>query len=121
MTQTIEKLSVLKGLTALTEKISIYVPSTFNVDIAINSDEYSEKIEKELSTLFGGCTRTRSKGSYVCSNGFLVQEDVNIIYAFTDALNNHKLDAVLNMCIWLKEEMEQECISLEINNKLYFI
>lgn len=112
----------LQGLTGLQEKISIYVPSTLEVNKVVSNKKYVEKVLIELSTLFGGATSQNASGSWYSNDlDCLVIEDITIVYSFSDNLDNEKIDTVLGLCEWLKMEMSQECISLEINGKLYFI
>ncbi|AYP68203.1 hypothetical protein PQE75_gp071 [Bacillus phage vB_BcoS-136] len=117
----LKELKTLDGMFTLKEIVKIYVPSTFDVNVKIVNDRYVREIERKMSSLFGGSTTMETKGSYVASTGVLVQEKINIVYSFTNELDNVKIDEVINMCLWLKKEMKQECISLEVNGKLHFI
>jgi len=114
-------MKALKNLTSLKEVVKIYVPSTYNVDQKIDNYKFVEGIESGLSNLFGGSTTIEANGAYLSNNGFLVTEKINIVYAFCENLDNEKIDSVLTLCEWLKKEMKQECISLEVNNELYFV
>lgn len=114
------KIGALNGLTLLEEVVKIYVPSTIGKK-HIDNQKYVEIISKRLSDHFGGATSIEGVGSWIDDNGILVQEKVNIVYAYTDKLNNSKIEKVLELCHWLKNGMSQYCISLEINNKLYFV
>jgi hypothetical protein len=120
-TVAVQKFKSLKKREALKESVKIYVPSTYAVNVKVINDKYVAKIEKELSKLFGGATTIVASGSYVSDAGMLVQEKVNIVNAFTDRLTNKDIDIVIGLCEWLKTEMKQECVSLEVNNELYFI
>ena len=111
----------LKNMTCLSEKVSIYIPSTIDFNRKIDSSKYVQKIELALSGLFGGCTTIETNGSYKGENDMLVSEKINIVYSYTNDLNNEQIDIIVGLCEMLKKELVQECISLEINNRLYFI
>ena len=103
-------------------KVSIYVPSTINVSEKIDSAAQVNNTCVFLSGLFGGCTSVNTSGCWIDSKNKLVKEEITIVYSFCDNiqfLRNRK--KVIAYCKKLCDEMSQECISLEINNKLYFI
>lgn len=116
-----KKMNSLENLTCLKEKISVYVPSTFNVDESIDNSFYVNQVLKEFSEIFGGASAIDADGAWVSNKKGLVIEENKIIYSYTDNLDNEKIDKVLNICQWLKEEMQQEAISLVINGNFYFI
>lgn len=103
-------------------KVSIYVPSTTNVNEKCDNSAQVMNVITELSKLFGGATASQAVGGWVCEDGNTVVENVTIVYAFctTDQLNQN-IDKVISICETLKKEMSQEAISLEINGQLGFI
>lgn len=103
-------------------RFAIYVPSTYDVSKKTNPDFFRNRVISELASLFGGATSTPAKGGWICSDGKLVVEDIEIVYAFcTTQEATEKFDKVLAICEWLKKEMKQEAISLEYNGQLNFI
>ena len=103
-------------------KISIYIPSTVNINQKTDNSEKVKQTEIFLSDLFGGCTSFKACGNWISNNNQLVKEEVTIVYAFCDSKQFRKSKkAVIAYCKKLCAEMLQECISLELNNKLYFI
>ena len=106
----------------LDNKVCIYVPSTVNVNTKINNAKQVAKTLSFLAGLFGGCTTETARGAWVDQSGALVTEKVNKCYSFCSEkqLKEHMND-ILDYCNSLKQEMGQECISLEINTKLCFI
>lgn len=119
--QKTKKMNSLEGLTCLKEKVAVYVPSTFNINESIDNSFYVHEVLKEFSEIFGGATAISADGAWVSSKKGLVLEENKIIYSFCEKLTNETVDKILDICQWLKKEMEQEAISLEINGKLYFI
>ena len=103
-------------------KVSIYVPSTINVNEKCDNSAQVMNVITELSKLFGGATASQAVGGWVCEDGNTVVENVTIVYAFctSDQLNQN-IDEVISICETLKKEMSQEAISLEINGQLGFI
>lgn len=103
-------------------KVSIYVPSTVNINKRINNDKQVMAIIKKMSLLFGGATSYKCTGGWVAENGEIVTERVNIVYSFCDkkSLNNN-LANVINICQQIKKDMKQEAVTLEINGKAAFI
>lgn len=111
----------LKAITSLSERVAVYVPSTFNVSESVQNEKYVSMVSEKLSALFGGCTALKSHGYWMSENVGLVGEKVTVIYSYTNNLDNQKINSLLDICEWLKVEMSQEAISLEINSKLYFV
>lgn len=107
--------------TCLKEKVSVYIPSTFDVNQKIDNSFYVNHVLTAFSLLFGGASSYEAKGAWVSDEKGLVIEDVTIVYSFTSEINDDVIEKVLDICEWIKEEMKQECVSLEVNNKLYFI
>ena len=105
----------------LNNKISIYVPSTIEGNIPIIK-QYRASVAKLLCRFFGGATDIVTEGYYLANNGELIKERINIVYSFcSDEQLKNNLPKVIKICEYLKKEMQQECISLEVNNKLTFI
>lgn len=103
-------------------KVSIYVPSTVNINRSINNDKQVLSIIRQMSLLFGGATSYKCTGGWVANNGDIITERVNIVYSFCDkkSLNNN-LANVINICQQIKKDMKQEAVTLEINGKAAFI
>ena len=103
-------------------KVSVYVPSTVNVNESIDNSAQVMDVITKLSKLFGGATASKAVGGWVCEDGKTVVESVTIVYAFctSEQLNNN-IDDVISICENLRDSMKQEAISLEINGQLGFI
>lgn len=106
----------------LDSKVSIYVPSTVNVNDPTDNKRQVLDIIRKLSTMFGGATASDAVGGWVSESGETVVEHVTIVYAFckSNDLNEHFED-VLQICETLKEEMSQEAVTLEINGQCKFV
>ena len=116
----LQKTSVLPKF-KLQEKASIYVPSTYALNVKIVNDKFVQKIEKEMATIFGGSTTMETSGNYVSEIGTLVKEKINVVYSFTEKIGNAEIDKLVQLCEYLKREMKQESVALEINGSMYFV
>lgn len=103
-------------------KVSIYVPSTVNINQRVDNSKQVMHIIKQMSLLFGGATSYKCTGGWVADNGEIVTERVNIVYSFCNkkALQDN-LSNVINICQQIKKDMKQEAVTLEINGKATFI
>lgn len=103
-------------------KVSIYVPSTVNVNQRTNNKKQVMAIIKQMSLLFGGATSYKCTGGWIADNGDIVTEQVNIVYSFCDKKSlQDNLSKVINICQQIKKDMQQEAVTLEINSKATFI
>lgn len=115
-------LNSLQKLSKLNSKISIYIPSTNNVDNYYDNYQIVDNTLSFLSRLFGGATNNAVEGSYLTSKGKLIKEKINIIYSYcTFNQLEHNQKKILEFCENLKNELSQESIVLEINQEMYFI
>lgn len=112
----------LQNCFKLGSKITIYVPSTVDVDKQVSNTKYVSAVAEKLSVLFGGATSTPARGYWVSENGKLVKESTTLVFAYADtqALEKH-IDEVVELCEWLRNEMTQETVALELNGEMYFI
>lgn len=112
----------LQNLFKLGSKVTVYVPSTVEVDKQIDNEKYVKAVAEKLSVWFGGATSTPARGYWVSTSVGLVKEDTTIVFAYTDTENlQNCIDRLVDLCEWLKAEMSQESVALEINGEMYFI
>lgn len=106
----------------LSTKIAIYVPSTIDIDKPVNNSEWIEKTAVFFSDLFGGCTSFEASGYWIDSNKKLIKEQPVVVYAYTTEEKAQEAEEkIISFVMDMKKEMQQECISVEYCNKLYFI
>lgn len=103
-------------------KVSVYVPSTTEVNKACDNSEHVKRVITELSQMFGGATASKAVGGWVCASGETVLEAVTIVYSFctSEQLREH-FEAVYGICERIKQEMSQEAVTLEINGQVKFV
>lgn len=107
---------------SLTTKIAIYVPSTIDIDSPVDNSAQVAKTAVFLSDLFGGCTACDVSGYWITQEKKLVQEKPVVVYAYTTEEKAREAEEkIIDFVQQLKQEMSQECISVEYNNRLYFV
>ncbi len=110
------------NLIALNHKVCVYVPSTQGVSTEADNSKHIEATAELLSNCFGGATSTEAVGYWVSDEEGLVKEHPVLVYAYAKEEDFIKyIDLVLDYCNELKKALQQEAISLEVDNKLYFI
>lgn len=103
-------------------KVSIYVPSTTDVNRPIDNTEKVLETIKELSTMFGGATASNAFGGWVSKTGEVVTEKVTIVYSFCSSEQlSTNIEQIYSICQRLKASMKQEAITLEINGQVKFV
>ena len=111
-----------KNLIPLNHKITVYVPSTQGVNTQADNSRHVEATAKLLSNCFGGATSTEAVGYWMSDSEGLVKEHPVLVYAYAKEEDFIKyIDLIIDYCHQLKQDLQQEAISLEIDNKLYFI
>lgn len=111
----------LAALIELSNNVKIYVPSTHGTVKADNSVVVGEVLAT-LSELFGGATSFEALGCWKSDTDGLVKERVTICQSYcTEAEILENIDTVVEVCEHLKKDLNQEAVSLEVNNKLYLI
>lgn len=104
----------------LNEYVAVYVPSTI-YNKFVDNTEYVDRVSKELSEMFGGATAYNAQGNYVADSGELITESVKIVKAYAEKVTGEMAKKVISLAKWIKEEMQQECVSVEYNGKLMFV
>ena len=113
---------VLREAVKLDHRVSIYVPSTTDVDQQADNRQQVERVAGEFSRMFGGATATTATGFWQSESAGLVAESTTIVYAACTAeqLEEH-LAEVVELARQIKWEMRQEAVSAEIDGTLYII
>lgn len=113
---------LLKGLFSLDHNIKLYIPSTIDIDKKIDTTIYINEALQLFSSEFGGATSYDAIGAWSSQTLGLVTESVRIIESYATREQIEKsLILIIRYAQKLKTELHQEAISLEYDNKLYFI
>ncbi len=114
-------MKTLNNLICLESNIKVYIPGTINVDQEIDNSKYIDIALNLFSGLFGGSTKYEAIGTWIGEKG-LVKERINVIESYcTEKQLKDNISEVIEFCEKLKYDLNQENISLEVNNKLYLI
>ncbi|RLD75975.1 MAG: hypothetical protein DRJ15_16175 [Bacteroidetes bacterium] len=112
----------LKGLFNLDHNIKLYIPSTIDIDKKIDPGIFIDDTLELFSNEFGGATSYNAMGAWNSKIKGLVVEKVVIVEAFATADQvEASIEKIVSWAVVLKKSMNQEAISLEYDNKLYFI
>lgn len=112
----------LEKLQPLRHRVAIYVPGTNGVNTAADNARYVQMAAATLSNLFGGATATPAIGYWMSDAAGLVEEKTTVVYAYaTNGALESGLDDVIDFCDGMKTELQQEAVSLAIDDSLYFI
>jgi pyruvoyl-dependent arginine decarboxylase (PvlArgDC) len=112
----------LKNLIVLESNVKIYVPGTIEINKTFDNTEIVNRALSILSSYFGGSTSYAAVGCWISQNIGLIKENVTICESYCKETDLKKhIDSIIEFCESLKTELNQEAISLEINNKLYFV
>lgn len=112
----------LEKLFTLSHKVTVYVPATKNDENGthpIDNGIFVNQIAEILSNAFGGATSTDAIGYWASDKRGLERENTRLVFAYAE--NLEKIDTVIDWCEWLKDELKQDNIALEIDNQMYFI
>lgn len=112
----------LKNLFRLSHKVTFYVPSTVDVDKAVDNTAQVERVAAALSSWFGGATSTPALGYWLSPAAGLVAEKTVVVFAYAaeSDLEAHVGD-VVELAESIKAEMKQEAVAVEIDGEMYFI
>ena len=109
----------------LNSHVSIYVPTTVKGNVKAD-DAMIERVTKDvkvkLAGWFGGFTATPGVGGWVSKEHGLIEERVTIVTAFTDEPTlKRMLPKVRALARKVCRTMEQEAVSMQVNNGLEFV
>jgi hypothetical protein len=111
----------LAALIELSNNVKVYVPSTCGTKKIDNTVLVTRTLAK-LTDLFGGATSFEALGCWKSDTDGLIKERVTICQSYcTEAKILENIDTVVEICEVLKKDLNQEAVSLEVNNKLYLI
>lgn len=112
----------LKNLFKLSSKITVYVPSTCDINKPIDNSEWVDATATLLSNCFGGATSCKALGYWTSPTMGLVKEHTTQVFAYcSDTDLQSKIETILDFCEHMKTELKQDAVALEINGEMYFI
>ena len=110
-----------KAMFTLSNKVTVYIPATVNINQEIDNTKYVEKAATLLSDLFGGATATEAVGFWTSPTMGLVKERTTMVFAYADqdALRTG-IDQVIDFALNLKTELAQDSVAVEVNGEMMF-
>jgi hypothetical protein len=107
---------------SLSNTIELYIPSNIHgIDNIELQQHYVNDISEKFTLLFGGSTLIETVSTWLNKKRKIIREKIVIIQSFADTLNDADINEVVSIAQHLKIELQQDAVSLKINNKLYFI
>ena len=103
------------------EYVSIYVPSTVQVDRPINNELFVNAVQHEMSKIFGGSSTMEVNGTYLAKNGELVAERVTMVKSFAKEITAEMASQIIALAQYLKQAMGQESVAVEYNGQMVFV
>jgi len=104
--------------------ISLFVPSTVNVNKHINNKYYVNYCYKRIDSLYtnNNIRYYDTKGSWYSEDlNQIIIEDITIITLETDKLTEKDIEIFIQLANWIKKEMSQEGVSIAINTALAIV
>ena len=112
----------LVNMFKLSSKVTVYVPSTIDINTPIDTAEWVDSTATLLSNCFGGATSTEALGYWTSPTAGLVKEKSVMVFAYcSDSDLQAKIETVIDFCEFMKSELKQDAIAIEINGDMYFI
>ena len=106
-------------------EVSVYVPSTQDVDKVVSKSEMKlrvEEVKKYLATLFGGFSSSSVEGGFLASDGKVVKENVERVVSFAEKSEFDKnKEALVQKASEWAAKWGQEAIGLEHEGDLYYV
>ena len=112
----------LKNMFKLSSKITVYIPSTCDINQTVDTKKYIDDCAVLLSESFGGATSCEALGYWVSPSAGLVKEKSTMVFAYcSDKDLQNNIEKIIDFCEAMKTELKQNAIALEINGEMYFI
>lgn len=114
--------SSILDMLGFTNQVGIYIPTTIDVDQKANTTIYIERTLAFMGKIFGGATHEKVRGVWNSEEVGIVAEDIHLVRSFcSPALLDEHLNKVIDYIESMKQELKQEAMALEINNKMMLI
>jgi hypothetical protein len=112
---------MLLNKTGYEQKIKIFIPSTIDANKKIDSTYYINECLKILSLEFGGASVESIRGAWYSQKHGLIIEDIQAVYSYCEEITPENELKIMEFILKLKDELKQESIGIEYNNKMIFI
>lgn len=103
--------------------LSLYIPSTINVNNNVDNTTYVTKYNNIIKKYFNTDTTIENTegGWFSEDNNVVVIEKITIINVNIKDIDENKINFMLNLGLMVKHEMQQEGVSITLNNSLMIV
>ncbi len=112
------------GIYEKNNNISLFVPSTVNINQHVNNRYFINYCYNKLKSLYNNnnIKYYDTKGSWWSNDkNDIVKEDITIITVDAETITENDIYNFIQLANWIKKEMSQEGVSLTINNALAIV
>ncbi|MGL5329472.1 MAG: hypothetical protein ACRDD7_09390 [Peptostreptococcaceae bacterium] len=105
-------------------EISVFVPSTINVDKVIDNKLYVKEVISMIRSKYNlnDMRFYNTKGSwYDCDGNKVVVENITIVTIRLENIKVSDVNNFINIAEWIKDNMQQQGVSLLFNNALAIV
>ena len=98
----------LQNMFKLSSKVTIYVPSTIDINVSIDTSSWVDATATLLSNCFGGATSCEALGYWTSPKAGLVKERSTMVFAYcSDTDLQEHAETVIDFCENMKTELKQ--------------
>lgn len=101
--------------------VSIYLPTRDKSGEAVDNSVALNNAKVQMASMFGGFSQSEIIGGWVNESQQLIEERVFVVKSFCEILTAENLSKVIELANLIKEELNQECVSIETHEGLMFI
>ncbi len=103
-------------------QIAVFIPTTYDVDKPLDTSKYIDRTLAFLGQRFGGATSEEVKGIWNSNEIGLVGERLYKVHTFATSPDLQKyMGDVIDYMKQMKEDLKQEAMAIEINQRLTLI
>ena len=114
--------SSMLDMLGYTSQVGIYIPTTIGVDQQADTSAYVEKTLAFMGKLFGGATHEQVRGVWNSNDAGIVAESIHVVKSFcSPSALDQNMGAIVDYMETLKQDLQQEAMALEVNQKLMLI
>lgn len=105
----------------LSSYVSLYIPTRDKSGQAVDNSVVLHNAKVQMASMFGGFSQSEITGGWVNENQQLIEERVFVVKSFCEILSAENLSEVIKLAKLIKEELNQECVSVETHEGLMFV
>lgn len=105
-------------------KLSVFIPDTISVNNTIDNKYYIREVQNMIKNLYNNSMITyyKTEGSWYSEDlNKVVYDNITIMSIELSTITEADINNFINIATWIKIEMQQEGVSININNSLAII